>query len=71
MIITVPIDAQTADTLVAEHLIDWRDYLKKENKALKALPVLKDYQAADLKSNKKYIKALNIVIEAYTWGDSK
>ena len=67
MKLTVDIDARTADDFVVEYLSDWRHYLKKENSALKKLEEMKPYQEADFKSNKKYIKALDTIIEAFTW----
>jgi len=67
MMITVPIDSRTADNLVVEHLNDWREYLVLETNALSQQKNLKAHHAADLKMNKKYIKALTLVIDAFTW----
>ena len=67
MITTITIDDRATDTIVVQHLSNWRAYLIQENKALKQIESLKPHQKEDYRSNKKYIKALNLVIDAYTW----
>lgn len=60
------IDLETADRITALNLIEWRKYLKKENKTLEKKFPLPDHLAQDLINNKKYIQALDIVISAYS-----